>query len=299
MLKRTITGFFILVAVIGFLILKQFNDLIFDALILIIMYCSLYETIKVYKLGEKEIDYTIYLIPALMCVIFNLENDVFKSLGFVVALSIIFVLYLLSCEIVLYAIRRKKGEIEQDTEVLNKKLFDKTKNTLQIYVYPTVILSLMFGLNHIGYELSFMGLILAFATSMMTDTFAYLFGRAFGKRKFIPEVSPKKTIAGLIGGFAGGIVSSILCLLAFSYFSPFAEFVSGKKELFILIFAILGVLGAWADQLGDLVASAQKRKVGVKDYANIFPGHGGFMDRVDGLMFTMVVIFIAFALFLV
>ena len=299
MLKRTITGFFILVAVIGFLILKQFSDLIFDALILIIMYCSLYETIKVYKLSNKEIDYSLYLIPAILCVIFNLETNTFKAVGYVLALSVLFVMFLLTSEIVLYAVRRKKNENETDPAVLNQKLFDRTKNTMQIYAYPTIVLSFMFALNHLGFEISYIGLIFAFATSMLTDTFAYLFGRTFGKRKFIPEVSPNKTIAGLIGGFVGGIVSAVLCLLAFSYFEPFASFVAEKKDLFILVFAILGIIGALADQLGDLVASAQKRKVGVKDYAQAFPGHGGFMDRVDGLMFTMFVTFISFALFLV
>lgn len=299
MLKRTITGFFILVAVIGFLILKQFNDLIFDALILIIMYCSLYETIKVYKLAKKEIDYSLYLLPAILCVIYNLESDTFKAIGYVVLLSAVYVLYLLSSEIILYAFRRKNQTAETDPELINQKLFDKTKNSMQIFAYPTIVLSFMFGLNHLGYEISYIGLIFAFATSMLTDTFAYLFGRTFGKRKFIPEVSPNKTIAGLIGGFVGGIVSAILCLLAFSYFEPFASVVTDSKNLYILVFAILGIFGALADQLGDLVASAQKRKVGIKDYARVFPGHGGFMDRVDGLMFTMLVIFITFALFLV
>ena len=75
--------------------------------------------------------------------------------------------------------------------------------------------------------------------------------------------------------------------------------VASNKNLFILIFSVLGILGALADTLGDLIASALKRKAGVKDYGSIFPGHGGFMDRVDGLMFTTSIIFILFALFLI
>ena len=298
MLKRAITGLFILLTVVGFIVLKQFSNLFFDALIMLIMYCSLYETIKVYKIDNKSIDYSVYLTPAIMCVIFNLEQDTFKAIGYVILMSILFVLYLLSCEIVAYAIKRKNGTAETDPEVLNKTLFDKTKYTLLVYIYPVCVLSLLLALNHIEYTLSYMGLIFAFACSMMTDTFAYLFGRTFGKRKFIPEVSPNKTVAGLVGGFVGGILSAVICILCFAYFEPLKTTVALNKDMFILVFSALGILGALADTLGDLVASALKRKVGVKDYGHIFPGHGGFMDRVDGLMFTIAIIYIAFALFL-
>ena len=71
MLKRAITGFFILLSVIGFILLKQFSNLFFDALVMIIMYCSLYETIKVYKKDLKSVDYSLYLMPAIMCLIFT------------------------------------------------------------------------------------------------------------------------------------------------------------------------------------------------------------------------------------
>ena len=299
MLKRTITGFFILLTVVGFILLKQFSNLFFDALIMIIMYASLFETINVYKIDGKKVDYSVFLTPAVMCVIFNLESDTFKAIGYILLMSILFVLYLLSCEIVSYAIKRKNGTQETNMEVLNKTLFDKTKYTLLVYIYPVCVLALLLALNHLESNLSFMGLIFAFACSMMTDTFAYLFGRAFGKRKFIPEVSPNKTVAGLIGGFVGGILSSVICILCFAYFEPFKVTVALNKDMFILVFSALGILGALADTLGDLVASALKRKVGVKDYGNTFPGHGGFMDRVDGLMFTIAIIYIAFALFLI
>lgn len=299
MLKRLITGIFILLTVAAFVVLKQFSNLIFDALIMLIMYGSLYETIKVYKIDGKSIDYSVYLTPAIMCVIFNLETNTFRAYGFVMLMSVLFVLFLLASEIVSYGIKRKNGTNETDPEVLNKTLFDKTKYTLQVYAYPICVLSTLLALNHIDYDLSYMGLILAFACSMSTDSLAYLFGKTMGKRKFIPEVSPNKTIAGMFGGFFGGILASIVCILCFAYFPAFKGTVSANKDMIILVFSALGLLGALADQLGDLVASALKRKVGVKDYGSIFPGHGGFMDRVDGLMFTIAIVYIAFALFLI
>ncbi len=335
MLKRLITGLFILLIVAGFIALKYVNILIFDAFILIVMYGALIETVNVYKKAGKKIDILIYLVPLALCTIFNLEKDVFKAFGYIILFSIIFVLYLLTIEIINYSIQRKNDKIKLDNkdisesensdnlqelsehkanekiDNLNKTLFDRTKYTMQVYIYPLILLSFFFVLNHLGYTISdynntvtkyqvgFIGIILAFAVSMMTDTFAYVFGRLFGKRKFIPEVSPNKTIAGMVGGFVGGIVASAVCLLIFINIGEFSSIILEKKDTYILIYSIIGVCGAWADQLGDLVASALKRKVGVKDYSHIFPGHGGFMDRIDGLMFTNVLITILFALFLV
>ena len=133
MVKRTITGAFILAFVALFIFLKKFNDIVFDSFILLVMYCSLYETRKVYKLANKETDISIYLLPAIMCTIFNLESDLFKAIGFEVLMVIGFVLYLLTGEIIGYAIKRKNGEDEKDLDVLNKTLFDKTKNSLMLF----------------------------------------------------------------------------------------------------------------------------------------------------------------------
>ena len=301
MLKRTITSLFILAFVVLFVVLKQFSALIFDAFLLLLMYGALIEVVKVYKKSEKSVDIMIFIIPALICTIFNLAENSLVAFGYEILMAILFVLYLLTSEIIEYGYKRKnRPENEEvDIEKQNKTLFDKTKNTMQVFAYPLMVLSMLFALNHLSFELSYMGIILSFAVAMMTDTFAYLFGKLFGKRKFIPEVSPNKTVAGLIGGFLGGVISAAVCLLIFVKVPYFSSVVLEKETLFILIFSMIGILGSLADQLGDLVASAVKRKIGVKDYANIFPGHGGFMDRVDGLMFTMAVIYIFFALFLV
>ena len=72
------------------------------------------------------------------------------------------------------------------------------------------------------------------------------------------------------------------------------EFV--EEGVAICGFIVLGLFGSYINQLGDLVASAYKRKAGIKDFSNIFPGHGGFMDRVDGQMFVAIAVYITFVL---
>ncbi|MBQ3924843.1 MAG: phosphatidate cytidylyltransferase [Firmicutes bacterium] len=107
-----------------------------------------------------------------------------------------------------------------------------------------------------------------------TDIFAYFTGYALGKHKLCPKISPKKTIEGSIGGILG---SMLLCGL-------FGWFVAGGVY-FVHTLAI-GALGGVISQAGDLTASVFKRKMGIKDYGNLIPGHGGVLDRFDSVLFT-------------
>lgn len=111
-----------------------------------------------------------------------------------------------------------------------------------------------------------------------TDIFAYLTGRAFGKHKLAPKVSPNKTIEGSIGG----IVAAVVYVLVYGhYYNPVG--------LAWLESAILAVAMSWFGQLGDLVESSFKRHFGVKDSGWIFPGHGGILDRFDSMFFALFV----------
>ena len=109
-----------------------------------------------------------------------------------------------------------------------------------------------------------------------TDMFAYLFGCKFGKHKF-SKVSPKKSIEGCVAGIFGAILTSLLYTLALNTFAG----LSISYLTMGLICAVLSVVG----QVGDFAASVIKRHFEVKDYSNIFPGHGGMLDRIDSVMF--------------
>ena len=291
MKKRLPTSIAILAVTIGFVLLRQFSLWFFDAFVFAIMFGSVIEMLKVHRKQNKKIDTVILLLtPAIEVLIFNFtsgRNIILFNLAFV----ILSILYLLTTEIVIYG-KNRKNNVNQDAEEINKHLFDRTKNTLMVMVYPILPLSFMFVLNHIGYQLGYVGIVLIFTVAMMTDTFAYLVGCSLGKRKFIPEVSPKKSIAGVVGGFLGGLVGVALAFVFF-YFTKWFDILNTFSLCkSITAFAIIGFVGSYANQLGDLVASAYKRKAGIKDFSNIFPGHGGFMDRVDGMMFVSVVIYI-------
>ena len=124
--------------------------------------------------------------------------------------------------------------------------------------------------------------IFAFIGAWITDIFAYFTGRFFGKHKLIPEISPKKTVEGSIGG-------TVFCVLGFVVYAVIL------RECFninvnILICAITGFVSAIVSQIGDLSMSAIKRHYGIKDFGNILPGHGGILDRFDSIMAVAVVL---------
>jgi phosphatidate cytidylyltransferase len=111
----------------------------------------------------------------------------------------------------------------------------------------------------------------------LSDTFAYLIGKQFGRNKLIPHISPNKTVEGAIGGLTAAAITGAICAWAFGLpIHPAAGFGFG---------AAIAVGG----MLGDLTESMLKRQVGVKDSGNLIPGHGGVFDRIDALVFGLLI----------
>ena len=120
-------------------------------------------------------------------------------------------------------------------------------------------------------------------TAMGSDSGAYFAGRAWGRRKLLPAVSPSKTVEGALGGLAGAVVIALLCRAAFM-----SQLGQGETVGVALTIAVLAALG-------DLCESALKRAFGAKDSGWIIPGHGGILDRLDSLLFPFVFAYYYFA----
>ena len=132
---------------------------------------------------------------------------------------------------------------------------------------------------------------LALMIAWMSDTGAYFCGKLLGKNKLCPEISPKKTIEGFIGGITTCLISVVLVSVFFNNYI-FPE----KHKINYYLILILGFTGSLISSFGDLCFSAIKRKYNVKDFGNIMPGHGGILDRFDSVIFVVpyVYIFIKF-----
>ncbi len=122
------------------------------------------------------------------------------------------------------------------------------------------------------------------------DTFAYIFGSAFGKRRIFPVLSPKKSLAGCIGGIlASGVIGGVY---GYFYVMPGLRKMGNEKPYFYLVLAAICLVGGLIGMLGDLVASGIKRNKGFKDYAKLIPGHGGIMDRFDSMISTAPAVYV-------
>ncbi|MCD8158963.1 MAG: phosphatidate cytidylyltransferase [Clostridiales bacterium] len=143
------------------------------------------------------------------------------------------------------------------------------------FLYIGALLSTIIVLRQESIFYVWFAVIFAFAS----DTGAYFSGVTLGKHKLAPVLSPKKSIEGAVGGLiASALVTVIYGLFAFKQ--------SSADVLFIGYMAAFGGIGSVLAQLGDLTASSIKRKADIKDYGNIFPGHGGVLDRFDSVLFT-------------
>jgi len=154
-------------------------------------------------------------------------------------------------------------------------LAEASFNLLAVF-YSVVLLSHLYLLRELpnGLEWTFLAVFLVWAT----DTGAYLIGRQFGSHLLAPQVSPKKTVEGSLGGLLFSIVVAFV----------FWRLVGGATWITYLIFGVIVGISA---QIGDLFESALKRSAGLKDSGKLIPGHGGILDRFDSLIFALPIMY--------
>lgn len=134
-------------------------------------------------------------------------------------------------------------------------------------------LSKLTALNLLGNEY----VLIPFVVAFITDAGAYFVGVFLGKRKAFPNVSPKKTIEGCIGGVCIGVISTVL-------YGLIVMLVTDLEPNFLSLI-VIGLVGAVVTEIGDLAFSLIKREYDVKDFGNLLPGHGGMLDRFDSMVF--------------
>ena len=165
-----------------------------------------------------------------------------------------------------------------------KIAFSKVAETFATVTYVAVSftsLSLMRYTNNFGVFL----VVLVFVISWVSDTAAFAVGSLIGKHKLIPEVSPKKTVEGAIGGV---VFSALLCPL----YGLGLDLIIENIQVNYLYLFLFGLVLSVVSQFGDLMASLIKREYGVKDYGRIFPGHGGVLDRFDSVIAVSTILMI-------
>jgi len=314
MKQRILTGAILLLVVVGIFFLRDLSLTIFDVFIATSIIFSVSEVSRVFirsgRMNFMELA-VVYAVTVYLSIIWGINSSFTLAQHLLTQTIILALFFILSY---LFTVLQKN-------QVMNSEDFKKRDITLQEYatkkslrtlfvmVYPTILLSFLYLINHIkelrlstvatayaGVDIALLFLIMTFLVTMATDTFAYFIGSLLKGPKLAPLISPKKTISGAVGGLFGAMLTSVLLFVIFNGNINFNTAFLGA-EISIWHFVIYGLLAGVVSQIGDLFASLVKRKARAKDYSSIFPGHGGFMDRLDGVSFNAVFTFVYVMLF--
>lgn len=266
----------VITAVVGLavlaVVLALFDTIVFDFVLSAICLLAIHEVFSAMGFGKKQWYLYAAAVPFTLLVMLTSSQSV-RAL--ILPFCFLLVLFLNVCQIA------------------HVQTLDFGKLSGYVY-FSGVIVFCFYSLIHLKrclpfaqyrYDaIYFILLILCFAWG--GDTAAYFAGRAFGKHKLAPIVSPHKTVEGAIGGIFGSVLVGVVLTLVYSFLSASHNVITIQVQpRHYAILVVMGVIASVLGILGDLFASSVKRQVGIKDYGTIFPGHGGILDRFDSVMF--------------
>ncbi len=255
MLKRTITGFFVTVAVYSVLYFAQVPNLLLCAAASLCIF-AVYEIYSVTGYVGNEALLTVSLIAVVGLVFADIP-------GYQSAANIIFLIAVLT--FVLLMLFQKRCSL---------------KHPLKALYLAAVIAMLIRSVPELGkMKMGTQYLTAAVTLCFVTDISAYLIGRFFGRHKLAPTISPNKTIEGSLAGILSSVIVLMICGLVFEN--------TGAAQVDFLRLGIYAALTSVVGEFGDLAMSVVKRICGAKDYGNLLPGHGGILDRFDSHIFAI------------
>ena len=273
--KRAVTSVVVVAAIIfAIFFAKYFALLVFGGIAL----CSLYEFTQMVS-AKIDINSKFILASGVIMLLASQLTWLNSQLSIVILLSIISSTVFVATTKQIF-IREKTGK-SNAIEVVGAYILGLVFITcpwctalifLNGYKFPTVAKQLLLAV---------------FLSTWACDTFAYLIGCAIGRHKLAPMTSEKKSIEGLVAGCIGSVVAAMLYAFLLS--------VMGIRACNPIYIFVIGVICGTIGQLGDLAESLIKREIGVKDSGNLLPGHGGFLDRFDSILFNMTFFFLLFA----
>ena len=287
MIKRILTAA-ILIVIIGLGIALQGWPL--RALLLISMVMSLSEMYRAFrKIGYDPVRWAgyVYCVLAVLAQAYyaSLTGGIFASIS--PAMFALIIGLLLAMTVIIF-----KGKVA----------FDSMMATVFPMLYPGLFFSLIITLQDLDTRLaSTMALVLAFFIASVNDTFALFIGIKFGRHRLSPEISPKKSVEGAVAGLVSSVLFAMLVPWLAFRLAPRVPSIAADlaKSSYppLWSFGILGLVAGGLSQIGDLVASLVKRHCGIKDFGSIFPGHGGMLDRMDGILFCGVACYVFFKIY--
>lgn len=270
MITRTITGIVLfLVLMLGLAL----GGLFFSALWVLSLLVAIYEQYRVFKFAGHNV----VAWPSFVCLVSSVPVFVLskEANSLFVLLGLIFVTFVLLTATVVF---RKEPNLN-----------DLMISILPVFttVLPGLCMLEMLKIESSGYQKLLLAL--TFLVPVIGDTGAYFIGTKFGKKKLAPVVSPKKTVEGSLAGILFSVLCSVLVTSVANVF---------LVHIPLLHSIILGLLAGLVGQVGDLFASLIKRYCQAKDYGNIFPGHGGMMDRLDSILFVSVLMYLYYLFYI-
>ena len=275
MKQRTITSAIILVAIIPLIIYSEY--IVYPIALSILSAVAVYEILGIVGSARN----VMISLPAYGCalamplLVYLTSSDKVKNFLLIFfVFAFVYLVYLMAVAVF------SKGKIS----------FSRICESFCAVIYVSVSFAALSLIRYLDRNVGIYQLALVFIVSWVCDACAYIVGSLIGRRKLIPEVSPKKTVEGALGGIVFATAAYLVFGILVDKFTPNIEVSYG-------LLAIYGVLLSVVSQIGDLVASLIKREHGAKDYGNILPGHGGIMDRFDSILAVSTILLILCIIF--